>query len=67
MCVQRIEDNWRTGCHNLKKIVCHSEASKGVYCLQYDDKRIISGLRDNTIKVTAGLTLLRPQRMLLGI
>jgi len=22
-----------------------------VYCLQYDDKKIISGLRDNTIKV----------------
>lgn len=23
----------------------------GVYCLQYDDEKIVSGLRDNTIKV----------------
>lgn len=23
----------------------------GVYCLQYDDDKIISGLRDNTIKM----------------
>jgi WD40 repeat protein len=31
--------------------VCRSENSKGVYCLQYDDEKIVSGLRDNTIKV----------------
>lgn len=28
-----------------------SENSKGVYCLQYDEDKIVSGLRDNTIKV----------------
>ena len=29
----------------------------GVYCLQYDDEKIISGLRDNTIKVWDTQTL----------
>lgn len=48
---QRIETNWRTGRHTLQRIHCRSETSKGVYCLQYDETRIISGLRDNTIKV----------------
>ena len=50
---QNLENNWRTGHHTLQRIVCRSETSKGVYCLQYDDKKIISGLRDNTIKVCA--------------
>ncbi|XP_050395427.1 F-box/WD repeat-containing protein 1A isoform X2 [Patella vulgata] len=49
--IDRIEDNWRTGHHQLQRIHCRSETSKGVYCLQYDDQKIISGLRDNTIKV----------------
>ena len=49
--LQRIENNWRTGRHALQRIHCRSETSKGVYCLQYDDDKIISGLRDNTIKV----------------
>ncbi|XP_067934578.1 beta-TrCP-like [Watersipora subatra] len=49
--IQRIENNWRTGKHRLQKIECRSETSKGVYCLQYDDKKIISGLRDNSIKL----------------
>ncbi len=49
--IQNIEDNWRCGKHNLQRINCHSENSKGVYCLQYDDKKIVSGLRDNTIKI----------------
>ena len=31
--------------------MCRSEQSKGVYCLQYDDDKIVSGLRDNTIKI----------------
>lgn len=30
---------------------CSTTGSPGVYCLQYDDDKIISGLRDNTIKV----------------
>jgi F-box and WD-40 domain protein 1/11 len=49
--IQNLENNWRTGHHTLQRIVCRSETSKGVYCLQYDDKKIISGLRDNTIKL----------------
>lgn len=48
---QTIEANWRCGRHNLQRIQCRSENSKGVYCLQYDDDKIISGLRDNSIKV----------------
>ena len=31
---QAIEDNWRGGKHNLQRINCRSENSKGVYCLQ---------------------------------
>lgn len=52
---QTIESNWRCGRHNLQRIQCRSENSKGVYCLQYDDEKIISGLRDNSIKVSASL------------
>ncbi len=48
---QNMESNWKNGHHTLTKIECHSENSKGVYCLQYDEKKIVSGLRDNTIKV----------------
>ncbi|XP_032222090.1 F-box/WD repeat-containing protein 1A isoform X2 [Nematostella vectensis] len=49
--LETIETNWRCGNHALHKIPCRSENSKGVYCLQYDDHKIVSGLRDNTIKV----------------
>lgn len=49
--IQKIDKNWRTGNHTLRKIACHSVTSKGVYCLQYDDNKIVCGLRDNTIKV----------------
>ena len=48
-----MEANWKNGRQTLTRIECHSENSKGVYCLQYDDKKIVSGLRDNTIKVCA--------------
>lgn len=41
----------------LQRINCRSEGSKGVYCLQYDDTKIISGLRDNTIKIWDRKTL----------
>merc|ERR1712203_894974 len=43
--IDTIEDNWRCGKHNLQRINCRSENSKGVYCLQYDDSKIVSGLR----------------------
>ncbi|CAG5130863.1 unnamed protein product [Candidula unifasciata] len=55
--IDRIENNWRTGRHQLQRIHCLSETSKGVYCLQYDDQKIISGLRDNTIKIWDRSTL----------
>ncbi|CAH0599561.1 unnamed protein product [Chrysodeixis includens] len=55
--IQSIEDNWRMGKHNLQRINCRSENSKGVYCLQYDDNKIVSGLRDNTIKIWDRKTL----------
>ncbi|KAK3095362.1 hypothetical protein FSP39_013764 [Pinctada imbricata] len=55
--IDRIENNWRTGRHTLQRIQCRSETSKGVYCLQYDETRIISGLRDNTIKVWKSKTM----------
>ncbi|XP_063985854.1 beta-TrCP isoform X1 [Diachasmimorpha longicaudata] len=49
--IDSIDNNWRMGNHKLQKINCRSENSKGVYCLQYDDQKIVSGLRDNTIKI----------------
>ena len=52
---QNMEGNWKNGRQSLTRIECHSENSKGVYCLQYDDKKIVSGLRDNTIKVSTGV------------
>ena len=50
---QTMQENWLNGNHTLTRIECHSENSKGVYCLQYDEDKIVSGLRDNTIKVTS--------------
>lgn len=40
--IQTIEANWRMGRHNLQRINCRSENSKGVYCLQYDDQVSVS-------------------------
>jgi len=48
---EQVNQNWNDGKCNRKKISCRSENSKGVYCLQYDNDKIISGLRDNTIKI----------------
>lgn len=55
--IESIESNWRHGRHILQRINCRSENSKGVYCLQYDDQKIVSGLRDNTIKIWDRSTL----------
>ncbi|CAF0873222.1 unnamed protein product [Adineta steineri] len=55
--IEQIETNWRTGNFRIEKIQCRSQNSKGVYCLQYDDEKIISGLRDNTIKIWDRKTL----------
>lgn len=49
--INTIEHNWKHGRPVLQRINCRSENSKGVYCLQYDDEKIVSGLRDNTLKV----------------
>jgi len=64
--IEAIENNWRCGKHNLQRINCRSENSKGVYCLQYDDSKIVSGLRDNTIKMWDRNTLQQNQRVLSG-
>merc|ERR1711962_1329340 len=49
--IDAIENNWRCGKHNLQRINCRSENSKGVYCLQYDERVIISGSSDSTVRV----------------
>jgi len=49
--LKNTDENWKSGNPILKRIDCGSDDSKGVYCLQYDDEKIVSGLRDNTIKV----------------
>ncbi|VDN06936.1 unnamed protein product [Thelazia callipaeda] len=49
--IESLKFNWQNGRHVLSRITCHSEPSRGVYCLQYDDDKIISGLRDHTIKI----------------
>uniref|UniRef100_A0A8C7BHX8 D domain-containing protein n=1 Tax=Neovison vison TaxID=452646 RepID=A0A8C7BHX8_NEOVI len=54
--IETTESNWRCGRH-LRRIHCQSETSKGVCCLQYDDQKIVSGLRDNTIKIWDKSTL----------
>lgn len=64
--IDTIEDNWRCGKHNLQRINCRSENSKGVYCLQYDDSKIVSGLRDNTIKMWDRQTLQQYSKVLTG-
>ncbi|GAA51032.1 F-box and WD-40 domain protein 1/11 [Clonorchis sinensis] len=49
--IKRVEDNWARGNYHLTRIPCRSDVTKGVYCLQYDKEKIVSGLRDDTIKV----------------
>ncbi|KAL3314622.1 hypothetical protein Ciccas_006750 [Cichlidogyrus casuarinus] len=55
--IDRIKRNWREGRVKIHRINCESELNKGVYCLQYDDDKIVSGLRDNTIKIWDRVTL----------
>lgn len=52
-----LEKRWTEGKFHTQKIECQSESSKGVYCIQYDDQKIVSGLRDNTIKIWDRQTL----------
>eukprot|EP00038_Savillea_parva_P020032 m.30271 g.30271 ORF g.30271 m.30271 type:complete len:526 (+) comp4688_c1_seq1:473-2050(+) len=46
--ISRIEENWSVGRPEKKTIPCHGN---GIYCLQYDAEKIITGSRDNAIKV----------------
>lgn len=49
--IKRIDQNWRNGHCRITQINCNSDHSRGVYCVQYDENKIVSGLRDNTIKI----------------
>lgn len=48
--LQQLQHNWRYAKYTAKQIFSNSE-TRGVYCLQYDDMKIVSGQRDNTIKI----------------
>eukprot|EP00050_Salpingoeca_kvevrii_P007124 m.293970 g.293970 ORF g.293970 m.293970 type:complete len:445 (-) comp12898_c0_seq1:1883-3217(-) len=45
---QRCLDNWKGGNAAHHRINCESQ---GVYCLEYDENKIITGNRDHTIKI----------------
>ncbi|KAG0256762.1 hypothetical protein DFQ27_005517 [Actinomortierella ambigua] len=45
---KRLESNWAHGRHRAKELPGHKE---GIYCIQFDEHKIVSGSRDNTIKV----------------
>jgi F-box and WD-40 domain protein 1/11 len=49
--IDALNENWRNGKCWTKRIDCASENNRGVYCIQYDEDKIISGLRDTTIKI----------------
>lgn len=49
--IEVTELNWRHGMFEYKRIQCNSQVERGVYCLQYDDTKIVCGLRDNTISI----------------
>ncbi|KAL2913590.1 hypothetical protein HK105_206892 [Polyrhizophydium stewartii] len=43
-----LEKNWREGNYVVRDITGHAEA---IYCIQFDEDKIVSGSRDDTIKV----------------
>ena len=45
--IELIENNWLQGKYEFKRIECESE----VWCLQYDDHKIISGHRHGKIRI----------------
>lgn len=55
--IKDLDRRWREGSYTEQQIFCNSETSRGVYCVQYDDNKIVSGLRDNVIKVWDRKTL----------
>ncbi|KAH6559912.1 hypothetical protein BASA50_009002 [Batrachochytrium salamandrivorans] len=44
----RLEKNWYEGVYSARNINAHDEA---IYCLQFDENKIVSGSRDDTIKI----------------
>ncbi|KAF2172015.1 hypothetical protein M409DRAFT_63527 [Zasmidium cellare ATCC 36951] len=46
-----LEENWRAGQDNAGKAVYLSGHTDSVYCLQFDEEKIITGSRDRTIRV----------------
>ncbi|KAF9928700.1 hypothetical protein FBU30_002171 [Linnemannia zychae] len=50
LCMQRklLEKNWSQGIHSARELPGHKE---GIYCIQFDSYKIISGSRDTTIKI----------------
>ncbi|KAF9193349.1 hypothetical protein BGZ51_003623 [Haplosporangium sp. Z 767] len=50
LCKQRrqLERNWSQGIHSARELPGHTE---GIYCIQFDEHKIVSGSRDNTIKI----------------
>lgn len=49
--LKEVENNWRTGTKEPRMIRCQSGVAKGVYCLQYDAAKIVTGMRDNNIRI----------------
>src|SRR5690242_21210252 len=44
----RSEKNWTQGVHSARELPGHTE---GIYCIQFDGYKVISGSRDTTIKI----------------
>lgn len=49
--IQTLKRNWLTGHCKMKRIKCYTNNIKRVYCLQYDDHKIVLGLRDGVILI----------------
>jgi len=50
--IDNLQLNWKNGDYTLTCFECQSRKDKeGVLCLQYDDKKIVSGHMDNIIKI----------------
>ena len=46
-----VEKNWRKGAQDAGKAIYLSGHTDSVYCLQFDEQKIITGSRDRTIRV----------------
>ena len=44
---QSLEANWRRGHYTLTRV----DTGSGVWCLQFDDNKIVTGHKDGTMKV----------------